>query len=625
MQIRVLALLILASVLNALELLSSADQLIGMIQTNLSRSAAIDLIKQMPFISCLISQANLSQTIIAEHQSALARIIVQRDPNSEEFQISLRKFLVLASSPLLEDFKDDQGVWEVVYRADVRLWCVWFTGYLRHFMGGHLANRKVWRNLRLLIHENSWSNYQQRLVVYDEHLGSMMFAGSYIDADNDRFFKQHMNRLVKRSIELAGNNKFEIDQSEFFAKKRRGKRIRIAIISQFFFYRHSVFRNFKGVVENLELDGRFKVNLYCIGDHSTIESFCRNKSNALIFDHPSDLQKSLDIAAATRRNRIDLVYYLDVGMSFPSVFLSNMRLAPVQIASQGHSKSTFGSKIDFFVSGKEVEISSASKHYSEKLVLVEGLGIGNSIPIPWNPEFMASLHNKPSSNSQFVINCAWVPSKVSPIILNALRTIISKISLSRTLVLRFWPYLPLEKEKIEFLNNINESLSRGHSSAFKIEISRPIENYTEYLSLLSEGDMFLDSFPYGGCNGVVDALVLLKPIVIWKGSYWNNRIGASILDLFLKNLDSHQFLMDSLVANSKDSYISKSLKLMLDQDHYNRVVSALKAVDPKRLFSSYLNPTEILIPNLFNDLYQNAKKSFSFSRSNDQINPRDEL
>jgi predicted O-linked N-acetylglucosamine transferase (SPINDLY family) len=137
--------------------------------------------------------------------------------------------------------------------------------------------------------------------------------------------------------------------------------------------------------------------------------------------------------------------------------------------------------------------------------------------------------------------------------------------------------------------------------------------------------MFLDSFPYGGCNGVVDALVLLKPIVIWKGSYWNNRIGASILDLFLKNLDSHQFLMDSLVANSKDSYISKSLKLMLDQDHYNRVVSALKAVDPKRLFSSYLNPTEILIPNLFNDLYQNAKKSFSFSRSNDQINPRDEL
>jgi hypothetical protein len=43
-----------------------------------------------------------------------------------------------------------------------------------------------------------------------------------------------------------------------------------------------------------------------------------------------------------------------------------------------------------------------------------------------------------------------------------------------------------------------------------------------YLSQLSGGNLFLDSHPYGGCNGVVDGLVLKKSMVIWDGKFWNN-------------------------------------------------------------------------------------------------------
>lgn len=76
-----------------------------------------------------------------------------------------------------------------------------------------------------------------------------------------------------------------------------------------------------------------------------------------------------------KENDFMVVYYPDIGMSPESIFLSNLRIAPIQICGTGHPVSTFGSEVDYFISGADVEIlESAEKCYSERLILLPGLG-----------------------------------------------------------------------------------------------------------------------------------------------------------------------------------------------------------------------------------------------------------
>src|SRR5262249_14317704 len=53
-------------------------------------------------------------------------------------------------------------------------------------------------------------------------------------------------------------------------------------------------------------------------------------------------------------NDFHAVLFADAGMSNESIHLANLRLAPVQAALPGHPVSTFGSQIDYFISGADV-------------------------------------------------------------------------------------------------------------------------------------------------------------------------------------------------------------------------------------------------------------------------------
>jgi len=47
---------------------------------------------------------------------------------------------------------------------------------------------------------------------------------------------------------------------------------------------------------------------------------------------------------------------LALTLTVHSILLANLRLAPIQIASLGHSASTWGADIDYFLSGVEAEL-----------------------------------------------------------------------------------------------------------------------------------------------------------------------------------------------------------------------------------------------------------------------------
>ena len=87
-----------------------------------------------------------------------------------------------------------------------------------------------------------------------------------------------------------------------------------------------------------------------------------------IIDGVTDLSK-------LKENDFQAVYFPDIGMSPHSIFLANMRLAPIQFCSPGHSVSTYGADIDYFITGATVEEPDhPEKNYSERLVLLPERG-----------------------------------------------------------------------------------------------------------------------------------------------------------------------------------------------------------------------------------------------------------
>ena len=114
-------------------------------------------------------------------------------------------------------------------------------------------------------------------------------------------------------------------------------------------------------------------------------------------------------------NEFMAIYYPDIGMLPESIVLSNMRIAPIQICGLGHPVSTFGSEIDYFISGAEPEIlRNPEVNYSERLVLLNGLGAVNNYP-NYQPQtnLVIQDHNNFDADQRFIINCPWYAQKVN--------------------------------------------------------------------------------------------------------------------------------------------------------------------------------------------------------------------
>ena len=270
-------------------------------------------------------------------------------------------------------------------------------------------------------------------------------------------------------------------------------------------------------------------------------------------------------------------------MVLESIYLANLRIAPIQAAGYGHPSSTYGAEIDYWVGGADVElIEKAKSNYSERLVLIPGLGQHSLFP---NYQIQNVKKNRPD----FIINCPWGIKKINGDLINYLKEILNR-SEQKVLfrifpggggLLRFNNYLPLVKK-------INSILGVEN-----IEIITD-KNYQEYMTIFEEGDITLDSYPYGGYNSMVDTIYLRKPFVAFEGDRFFSRAASQLL---------REFNLSELIATNKDEYINITLKLIHDEDFRNQLTEKFNKLNlNEALFFSGLdknfkNAVDYLIEN----------------------------
>jgi hypothetical protein len=125
---------------------------------------------------------------------------------------------------------------------------------------------------------------------------------------------------------------------------------------------------------------------------------------------------------------------------------------------------------------------------------------------------------------------------------------------------------------VNFQRELAQLLGQGKAEVI------PFCNYADYLRLMEEGQMSLDSYHFGGCNTVVDSLWVARPIVTWQGDKWYNRIGSQLVRMAG---------VPQLAATSEQEYLDIALRLIADDTWRKELQHRLRATDfDKSLFGS---------------------------------------
>ena len=377
------------------------------------------------------------------------------------------------------------------------------------------------------------------------YFSSTYFAG---EARKDRPLKEAINTNCRKWLKDAG-----------IKVKNTPVRDSMAVVTSKWFDDSAVYKSYSPFIDQFR--DKYRMTLIHTGVHPPTDLALNyfdvvhcTRINAKVKEGMNELHLR-DVVT----NDFQLVFYPDIGMTDESVWLSNLRLAPIQVTGYGHPVSTFGSKIDYFVVGGEVEdLDDLSKNYSETPIVLPGLGC---VPT-WPTYERKSLEKK---SDKIVANCVWGPDKYNHTMMRILQEMSAQaprldyaIFASRG-VHRYNAFLPFAEE-----------LSQQLGPAAKLHADK---EYMAYMAESEYGDFAINSYPFGGYNTVVEALYLGKPVVTLEGNRFYNLAASALL---------RRVGLDDLITTTAPQFIDVCARLANNSDFLAEQTAKLAAVDLRK-------------------------------------------
>jgi hypothetical protein len=423
---------------------------------------------------------------------------------------------------------------DLIMATNLHLASTWYFAFVGDDFG-KLASPVALENLR-----EHFRHLDTQVKLATAELNHAYFMVTYAAPDAESHVKRTINRIIQRESppDAPVSPKLQRD--------------RIAIITSFWYPAHAVYRTVSKFAKALK--GKYKMTLVVLDGVKDVDMD--------LFDERIDLaivNGNIDTSPVYNIGAM-VAFYPDVGMSASSVILANQRLAPIQIMACGHPVSTFGSKIDYFLSGRDIETEErARRNYSERLVLIPGRGATPN-KIDW-PRRHPVKQAEP-----VIVFCPWSAPKTNADILRVIKKIGDRAK--KHVIFHFSPGGGLRRNGyVPYVMAIHEILG-----ADRVVIHPPMEQRV-YMEKFEEAHICLDAFPFGGLNTVVDPLYLGIPVVAYEGTRSFNQYAAHLL----RKLD-----LSELVAGNDEEYIAKALRLIDDVEYRETMTRRVAEIDFER-------------------------------------------
>jgi hypothetical protein len=352
---------------------------------------------------------------------------------------------------------------------------------------------------------------------------------SYADRVDRHAIKAPINRLVRRKLELL-----KVRDVDFNSNGRAdGEKPVMLVVLEWFSAKHSIYRTHSASIRA----ARQNFRVVGVGMANQVDADGREVFDEFIEIRNEPVQFVRELAADLRP---DVVYYPSFGMFPSTIYLTNLRLAPLQVVSYGHPATSNSPFIDYFVLPKDWVGDPAC--FSEIL-----------LPLPTNA-------------MPFVPSAATI--ELEPKLREAPETV--QIAVAATT-------MKLNPRFIETLVRIRDASSRRVQFHFFMGFSRGLVYlevrqfilarlpdavihthlpYDVYMRQLNDCDLYVNPFPFGNTNGIVDVTSI--------GLVGVCKTGPEVLEHIDEAMFRRLGLPDWLVARTEEQYVEAALKLIGD-------------------------------------------------------------
>jgi hypothetical protein len=256
---------------------------------------------------------------------------------------------------------------------------------------------------------------------------------------------------------------------------------------------------------------------------------------------PASLQDQIAQIRAEAKKRSAQVFYMpSVGMFPLTMMLANIRLAPVMAMALGHPATSLSNQMDYVV--VEEDYVGDPDCFSEELLILPKDGM------PYRPSGLASQNPQPPviRESPEVVDIVVAASamKINPGFLQACKEISarSRVPVKFHFAVAFAQGMVFEQVKRVVTNVLGD---------YAVVYSH--RGYTEYMEIVRKCDMFINPFPFGNTNGIIDTVTAGLVGVCKTGMEVNEHIDQGLFERF--------GLPNWLVATDTEGYINATVKL----------------------------------------------------------------
>lgn len=355
----------------------------------------------------------------------------------------------------------------------------------------------------------------------------------------------------------------------------------IGFISSNFIPNHSVMRDRLGLIQHLD---RTKYNVYILELIPT-----ENIDFGIVTKIPLYVHgvKVIDIANDILNLNLDILFYCDIGMDGLTYQLACSRLATKQITTWGHSDTTGCREIDIYVTSKYFLSQSTNHTFTEKLVLFNSLStFYTPLPHLTHPDGLFGGVDPQQrryrarnilkslglcfNNSDVLLLIGSTAQKITYKYLDIIDELSDWIPPTGKLLL---PCGTCKHEPQVIKEMYEHKRSKGKS---KLLLIPPLDPVTFSL-LIGACDIFLDTYPFGCCNSILECFAMGVPFVTYPSKFQYGNFVKGFIDY------TESKLLTQLIVDSPESYIEKVDDILYDQSLQNKISKELITVYPKLL------------------------------------------
>ena len=422
---------------------------------------------------------------------------------------------------------------------------------------------KINNCLDQILNNNESLDYDNDQIIQTPH-----YENSYNQHDNLELNIKSVKALRKIYKELNEN---------FITEKNENKKIKIGFVSEFF-TNHTIGRLFKNIIFSLD---RNNFDIFIFHSSKTkagniYDEFIEKEKNGFLKNIrlPKKLSEKIRIF---KREKFNILFYPDIGMSIEMYYLSLIRLAKYQIMSWGHPETTGSESIDYFLCSKSLITTETSKSYSEKLLLM------NHLPMIYEmPNVISKLNDKDLSKKN-IYSCPQTMFKFHPDFDHLLAKILQK---DKKGIL----YLIKDSNKVYYRKLIDRFKKIKNFDLDRV-VFIDAQKRDDYINHLGTSSVLLDPLYFGAGNSFHESMVYGTPTVTMPTKFIKSRIvSAAYIQMEIDNppivKDKKEYIEMAVdIANKKDLlevkkyYQSKAEKKLFNTlkagDEFNQLLQRL--------------------------------------------------